>query len=164
MDSGPINVLFACTGNAARSILAESLLNALGGGRFRAYSAGPHPSRQVHPLALDVLAEGGYGFAGLRPKSWNEFTGADAARLDFVILLCDRAAAQLRPALRGRPMSVEWIVEDPLEEEGTDAEKRRAFRRVLSDLRRRIQHFTSLPFESVDPRALRVPLMQIGNP
>jgi protein-tyrosine-phosphatase len=158
----PINVLFICTANSARSIMAEAMLNALGGGRFRAFSAGSRPSGRVDPIALEVLATNGYGTQGLRSKGWQEFARAGAERLDFVISVCDDAAAEDWPAFRGRPVSAHWHVPDPAAAPGSAAERRAVFLHALGTLRRRIQAFTSLPFESVDKAALRSQLRDIG--
>lgn len=157
------NVLFLCTANSARSIMAESLLNALGGARFHAYSAGSHASGRVNPLALDALHRHGYPVEGLRSKSWNEFTGAQAPSIDFVITVCDNAAAEVCPVFPGRPVSAHWGVPDPAAVEGTGDEKRAAFSAALTVLRRRVQQLTSLPFDSVDKIALRSVLREIGQ-
>ena len=159
----PLHVLFLCTGNSARSIIAESLLNALGGGRFRASSAGSHPTGRVHPLALEVLARGGYPVEGARSKGWEEFARPGAARVDFVVTVCDNAAHETCPVFPGGAVRAHWGVPDPAAVEGSDEERRRAFRRTLEVLRRRVQQFTGLPFESTDPRALRRALADIGQ-
>ena len=156
------NVLFLCTANSARSIMAESLLNALGGGRFRGFSAGSHPSGRVNPLAIEVLAKGGYPSGGLRSKGWEEFARRDAPPIDFVITVCDNAAGEVCPIFPGHPVSAHWGISDPAAVQGSDEEKRHAFAEALAILRRRIQQFTSLPFESTDPRALRSALRAIG--
>jgi arsenate reductase len=158
----PYNVLFLCTANSARSIIAESLLNALGGGRFRAFSAGSHPSGRVNPLAVEMLAKSGYPASGLRSKGWDEFARPDAPAIDFVITVCDNAAGEVCPIFPGRPISAHWGIPDPASVEGTDEEKRAAFRAALGTLRRRIQHFTSLPFDSVDRMALGKVMAEIG--
>jgi arsenate reductase len=159
----PINVLFICTANSARSIMAEAMLNELGGGRFRAFSAGSRPSGKVDPITLDVLAKNGYGTQGLRSKSWQEFARDGAERLDFVISVCDDAASEDWPAFRGRPVSAHWHVSDPAAAPGSAAQRRAVFLDALGTLRRRIQAFTSLPFESVDKAALRSQLRDIGE-
>lgn len=148
------NVLFLCTGNSARSIMAESILNALGGGRFRAFSAGSHPTNRVNSLALEMLSAEGYSIIGARSKSWNEFTWRDAPVFDFVITVCDAAASESCPAFPGKATKAHWGVPDPAAVEGTDAERRRAFYSAMSLLRRRIQGFTGLPFDSLGPPAL----------
>ncbi len=156
------NVLFLCTANSARSIMAEAVLNTLGGGRFRAFSAGSHAAGRVHPLALEVLAKAGYSTAGLHSKDWGEFARSRAPRLDFVITVCDNAAGEACPIFRGVPLTAHWSIPDPAAAEGTDAEKRRAFREALRMLARRVQRFTSLPFDSVDKEALRGSIEEIG--
>ena len=163
MGSATHNVLFLCTGNSARSIIAESLLNALGGGRFRAFSAGSHPNGRVNPLALEVLARGGYPVDAMRSKSWEEFTGAQAPRIDFVITVCSAAAGEACPIFPGRPVSAHWGVPDPAAVEGSDQERRRAFAETLVILRRRVQRFTCLPFDSTDWRALAGAMAEIGE-
>ena len=157
------NVLFLCTANSARSIIAESLLNALGGDRFRAFSAGSHPSGRVHPLAIEVLAANGYPVSGVRSKGWDEFARPGAQRIDFVITVCDAAAGEACPIFPGRPVTAHWGVLDPAAVTGSDEEKRRAFVAVLGTLRRRVQTLTSLPFDSVDRIALRSQLREIGR-
>lgn len=143
--STPQNVLFLCTGNSARSILAEALLNddAIGGGRFRGYSAGSQPKGTVHPLALDTLKENGLPTEGLRSKSWQEFAAADAPRMDFIFTVCDNAAAEACPLWPGHPVTAHWGLPDPAAVEGSDEEKRRAFKDTFTELRRRIQDFVS---------------------
>jgi arsenate reductase len=159
----PYTVLFLCTANSARSIMAESVLNALGGGRFRAYSAGSHPSGRVNPLAVELLARNGYPADGLRSKGWDEFARKDAPPIDFVITVCDNAAGEVCPIFPGRPVSAHWGIPDPAAVEGSDEDKRRAFAVALATLRQRIQRFTSLPFDSVDRIALARPLREIGE-
>jgi arsenate reductase len=157
------NVLFLCTANSARSIMAESLLNALGGTRFRAFSAGSHPSGRVNPIAIDVLAANGYPVSGVRSKTWDEFARPGATPIDFVITVCDAAAGEACPVFPGRPLTAHWGVPDPAAVTGSDEEKRRAFIAVLGTLRRRVQTLTSLPFDSVDKIALRTQLREIGQ-
>ena len=157
------NVLFLCTANSARSIIAEALLNALGSGRFRAYSAGSHPAGHVQPLALDALHHAGIPTATLRSKSWHEFAGPGAPPIDFVITVCDRAAAESCPIFPGRPVTAHWGVPDPAAVSGDDAVRRAAYDAALATLRRRVQHLTSLPFDSVDKIALRAELAEIGR-
>jgi arsenate reductase (thioredoxin) len=157
------NVLFLCTANSARSIIAESLLNALGGDRFRAFSAGSHPSGRVNPIAIEVLAANGYPVSGVRSKGWDEFARPGATPIDFVITVCDAAAGETCPVFPGRPVTAHWGVPDPAAVTGSDEAKRRAFNAVLGTLRRRIQTLTSLPFDSVDKIALRSQLREIGR-
>ena len=142
--------------------MAEAVLNTLGGGRFRAFSAGSDPTGRVHPLALEVLVRAGYSTAGLHSKDWSSFARSRAPRLDFVITVCDNAAGEACPPFPGPPLPAHWSIPDPAAAEGTDAEKRRAFRDALRMLARRVQRFTSLPFDSVDKDALRGSIEEIG--
>ena len=158
----PYTILFVCTANSARSIMAEALLNTLGGGRFRGYSAGSEPSGEVHPEALDSLHRAGCDTRGLRSKGWGEFTGEDAPDIDFVITVCDRAAVKACPVFPGMPVTAHWSVHDPAATVGSDALRREAFQVALATLRRRVQHLTSLPFDSVDVIALRGAVREIG--
>lgn len=159
----PVNVLFLCTANSARSIIAECLLNSLGGGRFRGFSAGSAPSGRVNPIAIEVLVQNGYSVSGVRSKDMDEFTRPGAPAMDFVITLCDSAAGESCPAFPGHPVRTHWSVMDPVAERGSDAERRRAFADVLGILRRRVQNFTSLPFESIDKIALKGMVHEIGE-
>lgn len=163
MPAEPVHVLFLCTGNSARSIIAEALLNGLGGGRFRGFSAGSHPLGRVNALALEVLARNGIATEGARSKSWDEFARPGAPRIDFVITVCGNAAGEVCPVFPGKPVSAHWGVPDPAAVEGTDEEKRQAFRHTLEVMRRRVQRFTSLPFESTDKRALKGAMAEIGE-
>lgn len=158
-----IHVLFLCTANSARSIMAETLLNELGGGRFRGHSAGSHPSGQVNRLAIETLARNGYSIAGLRSKSWEHFAKPGAPRMDFVITVCDAAAGEACPVFPGGPVKAHWGVPDPAAVQGTDDRKRAAFGAALDVLRRRVQRFTSLPFESVDPKAMQALVREIAT-
>lgn len=155
------NVLFLCTGNSARSILAEAILNKEGAGRFRAYSAGSYPKGEVHPAALELLEELGYETVGLRSKSWDEFAGESAPELDFVFTACDNAAGETCPAWPGQPMTAHWGVEDPAAVEGE--RQRQAFRNAYFALQRRIQLFLALPLESIDELSLKQRLSDIGE-
>jgi arsenate reductase len=159
------NVLFLCTGNSARSILAEAALSQLAraDGRFKAFSAGSHPKGQVHPLALEVLKQNRIPTEGLRSKSWDEFEGPDAPPLDFVFTVCGNAAAEQCPIWPGHPMTAHWGVDDPAAAEGTDEEKRRAFSDALFILKRRIDLFASLPVDKLNKLALRERLEEIGR-
>ena len=159
------NVLFLCTGNSARSILAEALLNHLpiGRGRFRAFSAGSHPTGRVNPDALDLLREQRLPADGLRSKSWDEFAEPGAPEMDFVFTVCDQAAAEPCPFWPGQPVTAHWGVPDPAAVSGTDEEKRRAFRDAFLTLRRRLELFTSLPFDKLSVLALRDRLNEIGR-
>lgn len=157
------NVLFLCTGNSARSILAESLLNNWGGGKFQGFSAGSHPKGEVHPIALQLLEQLRMPTAGLRSKSWNEFAVPGAAPLDFVFTVCDNAAGEACPVWPGQPMSAHWGVEDPAAATGTEAQRWTAFRDAFRVLERRIQIFVSLPLAKIDKVRLQQRLDQIGN-
>ena len=163
MTSRVYNVLFLCTGNTARSILAEGLLNHLGRGRFHAYSAGSHPKGMVNPFAVEELRRAGVPVAGLRSKSWDEFAVPGAPSMDFVFTVCDNAANEACPVWPGHPMTAHWGVEDPAAVEGTDDEKRRAFRKAGAVLRRRIELFLSLPMEEIDQVAIRKKVTDIGK-
>jgi arsenate reductase len=162
MRAEPVHVLFICTGNSARSIIAEALLNGLGGGRFRAFSAGSQPLGRVNPLALEVLARNGIATDGLRSKSWDEFSRPGAPRIDFVITVCGNAAGEACPIFPGKPVSAHWGVPDPAAVEGSEDDRRAAFRATLEVMRRRVQRFTSLPFESTDKTALKGAMAEIG--
>ena len=161
--SDPYNVLFLCTGNTARSILAEGFLNQLGRGRFRAYSAGSHPKGMVNPLAAEELRRAGVAVDNLRSKSWDEFAVPGAPAMDFVITVCDNAANETCPVWPGQPMTAHWGVEDPAAVEGADDQKRRAFRNAAITLRRRIELFLSLPLEKLDRMALQRKVAEIGR-
>ncbi|TSB05065.1 arsenate reductase ArsC [Sphingorhabdus contaminans] len=155
------NVLFLCTGNSARSILAESLLNHDGAGRFRAFSAGSFPKGKVHPMALEVLESLGFPHEGYRSKSWDEFSGPDAPHIDFIFTVCDNAAGETCPIWPGHPMTAHWGIEDPAAVEGDG--QREAFVQALRFLRRRIELFLALPLASIDNLALKAKLAQIGR-
>jgi arsenate reductase len=164
MNDNPIfNVLFLCTGNSARSIIAEALLNKYGSGRFRAYSAGSHPKGAVHPMALDLLEKLGIPLAGLRSKSWDEFARPGAPTLDFVFTVCDNAAGEICPVWPGQPMTAHWGIPDPAAAEGTEDERRKAFADALRQLTNRIRIFTSLPVGKLDRIALQRRLDEIGR-
>jgi arsenate reductase len=159
------NVLFLCTGNSARSILAEALINdqRIGQGKFRGFSAGSHPQGEVHPLALETLREGGIVVEGFRSKSWDEFAAEQAPAMDFVFTVCDQAAAEPCPTWPGQPMTAHWGVPDPAAVQGSETEQRRAFREALVTLRRRIELFASLPFEKLDRLAIQKGISEIGR-
>lgn len=157
------NVLFLCTGNSARSILAEAYLNAQGGGRFKAFSAGSRPGGKVNPFALELLAKNNVDTSGLRSKSWDEFAAPGAPAMDFVFTVCDSAAAEPCPYWPGQPMTAHWGVPDPAAVEGTEDEKRQAFREAFSTLSRRISLLLNLPVEKLDRLALQSRLKEIGK-
>jgi protein-tyrosine-phosphatase len=164
MTDPVFNVLFLCTGNSARSILAECILNREGKGRFRAFSAGSHPKGQVHPFAIDLLKKMNHPTAGLRSKSWDEFAAPDAPKLDFVFTVCDTAANEVCPIWPGQPMTAHWGIPDPAAAEGTDAERHLAFADAYRMLNNRISVFTSLPLRSLDRLTLQKRLDEIGRP
>ena len=148
------NVLFLCTGNSARSILGEALLNGLGGGTFQAFSAGSRPAGRVHPLALEVLAQEGLPTHGLRSKSWREFVAPDAPRLDIVLTVCDSAAKETCPIWPGHPVNVHWGIPDPAAAEGGGAAQRDAFVAAYATLRQRISLLLALPMQELGERSL----------
>ena len=158
------NVLFLCTGNSARSIMAEALLNHWGRGRFQAFSAGSHPKGEVHPLALETLERAHLPLEGARSKSWDEFAGPGGPTMDFVFTVCGNAAQEACPRWPGGPMSAHWGVDDPAAAEGSPDERRRAFERAMRELEARIKLFTSLPLEDLDKVALQKRLAEIGDP
>jgi len=157
------NVLFLCTGNSARSIMAEAILNRAGQGRFRAFSAGSHPKGRVHPYTLDLLEKLHYDVSGTRSKSWKEFEGPKAPQLDFVFTVCDDAAAEVCPVWPGQPMTAHWGVPDPAAAQGNEAEVRFAFADALRMLTNRINIFVSLPIESLDQLTLKKRLEEVGK-
>ena len=163
MSERIFNVLFLCTGNSARSILAEAILNHLGKGRFRAFSAGSHPSGKVNPQVLELLASQGFAIEDLRSKSWDVFALPEAPHLDFVITVCDNAAGEVCPVWPGQPMTAHWGIEDPAAAQGSDAEKREAVSTAFHLLNRRISLFTSLPFAKLDAMSLKQELDGIGR-
>jgi arsenate reductase (thioredoxin) len=158
-----LNVLFLCTGNSARSILAEVMMNAMGAPRFNAYSAGSHPNGRVNPFAIELLQKNRLPIEGLRSKSWDEFAQAGAPVLDFVFTVCDSAAGEVCPLWPGQPITAHWGVEDPATVEGSDAEKRRAFFNAYNRLHIRIQLFLSLPLTKLDRLSLMKRLNEIGK-
>ena len=157
------NVLFMCTGNSARSILAEAILNNRGKGRFKAFSAGSHPKGAVHPLALALLERKGFPTEGLRSKAWDEFAQPAAPILDFIFTVCDNAAGEVCPVWPGHPMTAHWGQPDPAAVEGTDLERTNAFRDAYTMLERRIEMFASLPMASLDQLALGKKVREIGE-
>jgi arsenate reductase len=159
----PLSVLFLCTGNSARSIMSEVILNALGAPRFRAYSAGSHPTGTVNPFAIELLEKSGLSIIGLRSKGWDEFAKPGAPKLDFVFTVCDSAAGEVCPIWPGQPITAHWGAEDPAGVAGSDADRRRAFVRAYTVLRNRIQLFLSLPLATLDRLALQRRLSDIGT-
>jgi arsenate reductase len=163
MENKPLNVLFLCTGNSARSIFAEALINHYGKGQFRGYSAGSHPKGEVHPTVLDLIRRFDLPEGGLRSKSWDEFARPGALKMDFVFTVCDKAAAEACPVWPGQPMTAHWGVPDPVVMSGEDHEKMIAFRQAFRELENRIKIFVSLPFESLDTMKLQQALNEIGG-
>jgi len=157
------NVLFLCTANSARSILAEAILNQVGGTRFKAYSAGSFPRGSVHPFALELLSSMGVDTGFARSKSWDEFAGPQAPQMDFIFTVCDDAAGEACPVWPGHPMTAHWGIPDPASAGGTDAERHLAFAEAYRMLANRISVFTSLPIEAIDRLALKRRLDQIGR-
>jgi arsenate reductase (thioredoxin) len=163
MSSRPHNVLFLCTGNSARSILAESLVNHLGGGRLRGFSAGSHPKGAVHPLALELLTQLQLPTAGLRSKSWDELAAPGAESLDFVFTVCDNAAGEVCPYWPGHPATAHWGIPDPASVEGSITDQRAAFRAAYTALEKRIKAFIALPLATLDRVQLQQRLDAIGK-
>jgi arsenate reductase (thioredoxin) len=163
MSDKVFNVLFLCTHNSARSVIAECVLTRLGRGKFRAFSAGSSPRGEVNPYALDLLHELDYDTSELRSKSWDEFTGPDAPQLNFVFTVCDNAAGEVCPVWPGQPMTAHWGLPDPSEATGTEAERRYAFADCHRMLFQRIGIFTNLPFDSLDQLSLQRRLDDIGQ-
>jgi arsenate reductase len=157
------NVLFLCTGNSARSIIAEVLMNDIGRGRFNAFSAGSHPGGKVNSLAIEILRAARLPTEGLRSKSWDEFAQPGAPNMDFILTVCDNAAGEVCPVWPGKPTTAHWGVEDPAAVEGTDAEKRAAFRRAATILRRRIELLVNLPIAKLDRLSMQSELKEIGK-
>jgi len=163
MRSSGYNVLFLCTGNSARSILAESLLNHLGEGRFRGFSAGSYPKGKVHPLALELLEREGLPTGSLRSKSWDEYAASGAPSMDIILTVCDNAAGEVCPVWPGRPTSAHWGIPDPALAEGSESARRQAFRAALDALKARIERLVSLPLETLEPVTLKAVLQEIGR-
>jgi protein-tyrosine-phosphatase len=162
-DNRPLNVLFLCTGNSARSIMAEAILNRLGTGKFRGYSAGSHPTGRVNPLALNLLRKANYDVASLRSKSWEEFAQPSAPKLDFVFTVCDDAASETCPIWPGQPMSAHWGLPDPAKVQGTEAERSLAFADTMRMLTQRIGIFVNLPLDKLSKLSLQEELDTIGR-
>ena len=157
------NVLFLCTGNSARSILDEAILNRLGRGRFQGYSAGSHPRGKVHPMSLQLLQSFNYMTDDLRSKSWDEFARPDAPQMDFIFTVCDSASREVCPVWPGRPMTSHWRLEDPAAFAGSEEESLRKFREIYFHLEHRLQKFVNLPLASLDPKSLQDRLEDIGT-
>jgi arsenate reductase (thioredoxin) len=159
----PYNILVLCTGNSARSIMGEALFNTLGAGRFKAYSAGSHPSGRVNAFAIEQVRALGYPVENLRSKSWDEFAEPGAPQMDFVVTVCDNAAGEVCPVWPGQPVTAHWGFPDPAAVEGSDEEKRAAFARTLHQIRNRVQLFLSLPLETLDRMAIENRMRAIGR-
>lgn len=163
MSHPPFNVLFLCTGNSARSILAEGLLKGLASDRFHAYSAGSTPKGEVHPLALATLRAFSLPTDGYRSKSWDEFAEPGAPKMDFIITVCDNAAGEVCPVWPGQPMTAHWGIPDPAADEGSEEQRRKAFNDAARVLKRRIELFLSLPIDRLDALSLQTELRGIGK-
>jgi arsenate reductase (thioredoxin) len=163
MSERTFNVLFLCTGNSARSILAEAILNELGAPHFKGWSAGSQPKGQVHPISLDLLRDLGHDTGGLRSKSWDEFAVPGAPEFDFIFTVCDNAANEACPVWLGHPASAHWGIPDPVAADGSQAEKRLAFDEAYRQLRDRISAFIALPIASMDKNELKSSLDEIGR-
>ena len=163
MSDSTYNILFLCTGNSARSIIGECLINRLGRGRFRGFSAGSHPKGEVHPLAIEVLRRNNFVTDGLRSKDWDEFAAPGAPQMDFVVTVCDNAAAEVCPVWPGQPMTAHWGIADPAAVEGDEVTRMMAFRQALRELEHRIDIFVNLPLASLDRLKLQDRLDAIGR-
>jgi arsenate reductase len=159
----PYNILLLCTGNSARSILAEALFNTLGAGRFKAYSAGSHPTGRVNPFAIEQIERLGYPVGNLRSKSWDEFAQPGSPPMDFIVTVCDNAAGEACPLWPGQPIAAHWGFPDPAAVEGSDEVKRAAFEQTLRQIRNRVQLFLSLPLEMLDHMAIESRMKAIGR-
>jgi arsenate reductase len=163
MSQKTYNVLFLCTGNSARSVMAEAILNGLGQGRFRAFSAGSFPAGKVNPFAEELLRSKGFDTSGFRSKSWDEFARAGAPAMDFIFTVCDNAAGETCPIWPGHPATAHWGFEDPAAFQGPDAEKRRFFEKIFQEIAARIRLFLALPLDKIDRLALKTELDRIGK-
>jgi arsenate reductase len=163
MEQRIYNVLFLCTGNSARSIMAEALVTTMGKGRFRGFSAGSKPGGKVNPFAIEQVAKTGYPIDNLRSKSWDEFAGPDAPKMDFIITVCDNAAGETCPYWPGHPATAHWGFEDPAAVEGSDEEKRAAFQRIFRQISARMSTFVGLPLPLLDRNAIQHEIGRIGD-
>ena len=163
MTDRTYNVLFLCTGNSARSIMAEAMMNRLGLGRFRAFSAGSHPTGRVNPFAIETLRDANLPTEGLRSKNWDEFSKPGVAPMDFILTVCDNAAGEVCPVWPGKPITAHWGIADPAAVEGTDEQKRAAFREAARVMRRRIELFASLPLDQLDRLSIQSRLRELGK-
>jgi arsenate reductase len=163
VESRTYNVLFLCTGNSARSVMAEALLATLGQGRFHTFSAGSHPTGKVNPFAIELVTKTGYDVSNLRSKSWDEFAESGAPRMDFIITVCDQAAGEVCPLWPGQPASAHWGFYDPAAVEGPDEAKRAAFEQVFQQIKHRVDVFLKVPLETLDEAAIRAELRRVGD-
>jgi arsenate reductase len=163
MSDKPYNVLFICTGNSARSILAEAIMNQIGGGHFRAYSAGSQPKGQVHPLTLEVLQERKFDTSSLRSKSWDEFALPDAPQMDFIFTVCDNAGGEVCPLWPGHPVTAHWGFPDPAAAEGTPEMRKAAFAKTFREISQRLRIFLNLPFAKLDRMSLQQQVRELGK-
>ena len=163
MSAKVYNVLFICTGNSARSILAEAIMNQLGGGHFKAYSAGSDPKGQVHPFALETLRDRNFDVTTLRSKSWDEFATAEAPTMDFIFTVCDNAAGEVCPLWPGQPVTAHWGFPDPAAAEGSADIQKAAFAKTFKELVQRLRIFLNLPFDKIDHMALQQQLKKLGE-
>ncbi|WP_019450420.1 arsenate reductase ArsC [Cupriavidus sp. BIS7] len=163
MSKDTYNVLFLCTGNTSRSIMAEALLATMGQGRFKAFSAGSQPSGKVNPFAVEQVKKTGYDLSTLRSKSWDEFANADAPHMDFIITVCDQAAGEVCPFWPGNPSSAHWGFYDPAAVEGSDDTKRAAFDQVFKQIKHRVEAFLKVPLEQLDEAAIHAELQRVGD-
>lgn len=162
MTDQTYHILFLCTGNSARSIMAEALVTTMGKGRFRGFSAGSRPNGKVNPFAIEQVKKTGYPVDGLRSKSWDEFAAADAPRMDVIITVCDNAAGETCPYWPGHPVTAHWGFEDPAAVEGSDQQKRAAFDRIFRQIAARMQALVDIPIDALDQAALRQEIARIG--
>jgi arsenate reductase len=163
MTNKTYNVLFLCTGNSARSIMAEALVTTMSKGRLQGFSAGSKPGGRITPFAIEQVKKTGYPVENLRSKSWNEFAGPDAPHMDFIITVCDNAAGEVCPFWPGHPATAHWGFEDPAAVEGTDEEKRTAFERIFQQITARMEVFVSLPIDQLDRDTIQQKIKNIGN-
>lgn len=163
MSEKVYNVLILCTGNSARSIMAEALFNTIGNGKFKAYSAGSFPNGKVNPFAIEQVKSTGYPTENLRSKSWDEFAQPDAPQMDFIITVCDNAAGEVCPVWPGQPTSAHWGFEDPAAVEGSDEQKRDSFKQIFNQIYNRVRVFSALPLASLDKMAIKHEMDKIGS-
>lgn len=162
MTDKTYNILVLCTGNSARSIMAEALFNTLGKGRFKAYSAGSHPTGKVNPFAVEILQKLNYRTDSIRSKNWDEFAKADAPNMDFIFTVCDNAAGEVCPVWPGQPLTAHWGFEDPAAAQGTDEDKRKAFEKVFHQIKNRVNLFSSLSLSELDRLAIKQEMDKLG--